>query len=302
VQDPGVTRGPVALVTAEAAIGFDADMPLLRRALDERRVDHREVVWNDSSIDWSSFTLVVMRSTWDYVPLIDEFLRWIDHVASVTRLENSAEAMRWNVDKHYLRDAEEAGLSIVPTMFVDPTVVDDVTIWHPRLDGWMATGDVVVKPCISAGSNDTERHSTVQTAVDHVVSLTSRNRGAMVQPYLAEVDRLSETGIVFLAGQFSHAFSKGPLLATARDLEAGLYARERIESRTPTRDELELAQRASDWLTSRFGRHLYARVDLLPSPEGPKIVELELTEPSLFLQTDTEAAARAADAIAALLA
>ncbi|MDA0371004.1 MAG: hypothetical protein O3C62_12040 [Actinomycetota bacterium] len=288
-------------MTAEAAIGFDADMPLLRRALDERGVDHREVVWNDSSIDWSSFTLVVVRSTWDYVPLIVDFLRWIDRVASVTRLENSADVMRWNVDKHYLRDAEEAGLSIVPTMFVDPTVVDDVTIWHPRLDEWMTSGDVVVKPCISAGSNDTERHSTVHTAVDHVVSLTSKGRGAMVQPYLAEVDRLSETGIVFLAGQFSHAFSKGPLLATARDLEAGLYAREQIDSRTPTRDELEVAQRASDWLTSRFGRLLYARVDLLPSPEGPKIVELELTEPSLFLQTDTEAAARAADAIADLL-
>ena len=297
MQDPGVTRGPVALVTAEAAIGFDADMPLLRRALDERGVDHREVVWNDPSIDWSSFTLVVVRSTWDYVPLIDDFLRWIDHVASMTRLENSADVMRWNVDKHYLRDAEEVGLSIVPTMFVDPTVVDDVTIWRPRLDDWMTTGDVVVKPCISAGSNDTERHSNVQTAVDHVVSLTSKGRGAMVQPYLADVDRLSETGIVFLAGQFSHAFSKGPLLATARDLEAGLYARERIDSRTPTRDELELAQRASDWLTSRFGRLLYARVDLLPSPEGPKIVELELTEPSLFLQTDSGSASRVAEAI-----
>lgn len=302
MQDPGVTRGPVALVTAEAAIGFDADMPLLRRALDERGVDHREVVWNDPSIDWSSFALVVVRSTWDYVPLIADFLRWIDHVAAVTRLENSADVMRWNVDKHYLRDAEKAGLSIVPTMFVDPTIVDDETIWRPRLDDWMTTGDVVVKPCVSAGSNDTERHSTVQTAVDHVVSLTSKGRGAMVQPYLADVDRLSETGIVFLAGQISHAFSKGPLLATARDLEAGLYARERIESRTPTRDELELAQRASDWLTSRFGQLLYARVDLLPSPEGPKIVELELTEPSLFLQTDTEAASRAAGAIAALLA
>jgi hypothetical protein len=39
----------------------------------------------------------------------------------------------------------------------------------------------------------------------------------------------------------------------------------------------------------------------LPSAFGPVIIELELTEPSLFLQTDTGAAARAADAIAARL-
>ncbi len=288
-------------MTAEAAVGFDADMPLLRQALDESGVAHAEVVWDDPSIDWSSFSLVVVRSTWDYVPRVDEFLGWIDHVSSVTRLENTAEVMCWNVDKHYLREAEVAGLAVVPTVFIDPSTFHDETIWRPRLENWLTHGDVVVKPCISAGSNDTERHSSVEAASDHVVNLTSNGRGAMVQPYLADVDHLSETGLVFLAGRFSHAFSKGPLLASARDLEAGLYAREQISSRTPTSDELELGRRAIEWLTSRFGPLLYARVDLLPSFDGPMIVELELTEPSLFLQTDPEAALRAADAITASL-
>ncbi len=288
-------------MTAEAAIGFDADMPLLRQALDDRGVVHREVVWDDPTIDWSSFSLVVLRSTWDYVPRVDEFLGWIDRVSSVTRLQNSAEVVRWNVDKHYLRDAADAGLSVVPTVFVDPSTVRDSEIWRSRLADWIADGDVVVKPCISAGSNDTERHSTVEAACDHVVNLASNGRGAMVQPYLADVDHLSETGLVFLAGRFSHAFSKGPLLASARDLEAGLYAREQIASRAPTVDELELGLRAIEWLTGRFGSLLYARVDLLPSSDGPMIVELELTEPSLFLQTDPDAASRAADAITASL-
>jgi len=297
VQDPGATRGPVALVTADAAIGFDADMPLLSGALDECGVAYREVVWDDSSIDWSSFSLVVVRSTWDYVPRIEEFLRWIDQVASVTRLENSAEIMRWNVDKHYLGEAADAGLSVVPTVFVDPGTVHDESIWRPRLENWLTSGDVVVKPCISAGSNDTERHGHVDEASRHLRSLTSVGRSVMVQPYLADVDQLSETGLVYLDGKFSHAFSKGPLLASARDLEAGLYAREQISSRVPNRDELALGNRAIDWLSGRFGRLLYARVDLLPSSDGPKIVELELTEPSLFLQTDSSAPARAAESI-----
>ena len=296
-----MTRGPVALVTAEAAIGFDADMPLLRQALDQRGIEHHEVVWDDPSVDWSSFPLVVIRSTWDYVPRIDEFLRWVDHVSAATRLENSADIVHWNVDKHYLHDAEEAGLSVVPTVFVEPTTVDSDSAWRDSVDRWLAVGDVVVKPCVSAGSNDTERHTGAESAVRHVESLTAIGRSVMVQPYLADVDRRSETGLVFLDGQFSHAFSKGPLLASTRDLEAGLYAREQIASRVPSVDELELGRRAIEWLTSRFGRLLYARVDLLPSSDGPKIVELELTEPSLFLQTDPEAAVRVADAIVTLL-
>jgi hypothetical protein len=84
-------------------------------------------------------------------------------------------------------------------------------------------------------------------------------------------------------------------------MEAGLYAREQISSRQPTDAERDLGDRAVAWLAERFGDLLYARVDLLPSADGPVIIELELTEPSLFLQTDTGAAARAADAIAARL-
>jgi hypothetical protein len=44
---------------------------------------------------------------------------------------------------------------------------------------------------------------------------------------------------------------------------------------------------------------LYARVDLLPSPDGPVVVEVEITEPSLFLTYDEAAADRFAAAIEA---
>jgi glutathione synthase/RimK-type ligase-like ATP-grasp enzyme len=290
------------LVTARAAIGFDADMPLLSTALDDIGVAHEAVVWDDPSVDWSSFPLVVLRSTWDYTTRIDEFRAWIDRVSSVTRLANTADLVHWNTDKHYLREAEVAGLPIVRTEFVESG--DDLAgtaRWSIHLDEWLAIGDVVVKPCISAGSNDTSRHADRPTALQHVVALTGAGRSTMIQPYLADVEHSSETGLVYLGGTFSHAFAKGPLLAAERDMEAGLYAREQISSRRPTHAERDLGDRAVAWLTERFGELLYARVDLLPSADGPVIIELELTEPSLFLQTDIGAATRAAHVIAARL-
>ena len=272
-------------------------MPLLSAALTDRGVAHEAVVWDDLSIDWSSFNLVVLRSTWDYTARIDEFRAWIDRVSSVTRLANSADLVHWNTDKHYLREADAAGLPIVPTVFVEPNDENDVVPWSTQLDEWLAVGDVVVKPCISAGSNDTSRHADRASAVAHVTALTKVGRSVMIQPYLADVERHSETGLVYLGGTFSHAFAKGPLLFGERDMEAGLYAREQISSRQPSDAERELGDRAIAWLTARFGELLYARVDLLPSARGPVIIELELTEPSLFLQTDDGAAMRAARAI-----
>ncbi len=277
-------------------------MPLLSAALRDLGIAHQSAVWDDSSVDWSSFSLVVLRSTWDYTTRIDEFRAWIDRVSSVTRLANPADLVHWNTDKHYLCEAEVAGLPVVPTEFVETAGAGDLTApWSTRLDEWLAIGDVVVKPCISAGSNDTARHADRASALEHIVALTGAGRSTMIQPYLADVERSSETGLVYLGGAFSHAFAKGPLLATERDMEAGLYAREQISSRQPTDAERDLGDRAVAWLAERFGDLLYARVDLLPSADGPVIIELELTEPSLFLQTDTGAAARAADAIAARL-
>ena len=60
-----------------------------------------------------------------------------------------------------------------------------------------------------------------------------------------------------------------------------------------------VADAALTVVTNRFGGPLYARVDLLPAPVGPVVVEVEVTEPSLFLSYSPGAAERFAAAIAA---
>jgi len=68
---------------------------------------------------------------------------------------------------------------------------------------------------------------------------------------------------------------------------------------TPTGAELAAAQRVLDATGSDT---LYARVDLLPAAGGQlRLLELEVTEPSMFLNWDPAAPARFASAIAARL-
>jgi glutathione synthase/RimK-type ligase-like ATP-grasp enzyme len=154
-----------------------------------------------------------------------------------------------------------------------------------------------VKPAISSGSNDTERHSNFDAAQKHITELLLAQRSVMLQPYMADVDVQSETGLVFINGKFSHAFAKGPLLAQAKNMSGGLYAEEEIGVRQPTAEQLLIGERAVKWLLSRFGKLLYARVDLLPTARGPVIIELELAEPSLYLLLHPEAATDFAHAL-----
>ena len=290
----------IGLATCEEAWREDEDAAPLEAALGAAGADVGWVVWDDPSVDWAAHDLVVVRSTWDYVPRRDAFLGWADRVASVTRLANPPSVLRWNTDKHYLEDLAAAGVPTVPTTFLDPGPRADE---HAVRDALPDSGGFVVKPSVSAGSKDTVRYGDGpgerDRAVAQVATLLATGRGVMVQPYLEAVDRWGETGLVHLGGSFSHAFRKGPLLEVGGAPVDALYAQESIEPRRATDAELALGERAVAAATSILGEPLlYARIDLLPADDGsPVLLELELTEPSLFLATDPASSGRAAAAI-----
>ncbi len=293
----------IALATAEDVWREDTDATLTQAALDAVGVAARPAVWDDPTEDWASFDLVVVRSTWDYVPRRHEFLAWARSVEEVTELANPAAVLRWNTDKRYLHDLGTAGVPTAPTTFLlaaDLDPEDSATRGVVRAavpDG----GDVVVKPTVSAGSRDTVRHRPEHgdAAADHAIDLLAAGRDVMVQPYLEQVDSVGETGMVFLGGEFSHGFRKGPLLEPGGAPVSGLYAEEEISPRVPSAAEREVAGTVLAAVADRFGEDalLYARVDVLPGPDGtPVLLELELTEPSFFLACDGGAPVRMAHA------
>jgi glutathione synthase/RimK-type ligase-like ATP-grasp enzyme len=112
----------------------------------------------------------------------------------------------------------------------------------------------------------------------------------MVQKYMSAVDDHGETGMVFVGGVFSHAFRKQAILASAVEWEAGLFAREQVAGTIPSPEERALGE----LVVATLPPTAYARVDLLPTDEGPVLLELEVVEPSLFLHLDPAAPARAA--------
>ncbi|WP_328467324.1 hypothetical protein OHA21_48685 [Actinoplanes sp. NBC_00393] len=282
----------VALVTCATFPDlWDDDHPL-RDALRERGVIVEAVRWDDADADWSRYDLTVIRSPWDYVARRDAFVDW---ARRVPRLANPADIIAWNTDKRYLSDLAAAGIPAIPTEFIGPG------------ETWTAPaeGEWVVKPTISAGSQDTGRYTLpAQSALAeaHVARLTTAGRTAMIQPYLAAVDTAGETAVLCTpdaAGEltFSHGIRKGAML-NAPGEGAKDAGDENISPRTPSPAELDLAARVLAAVPGGAKRLLYARVDMIPGPDGsPLLIELELTEPSLFLRTAPGAAARLADAI-----
>jgi glutathione synthase/RimK-type ligase-like ATP-grasp enzyme len=283
-------------VTARAARGLDEDMPPLLAAFAAAGVSAEIVDWDDAAVEWSRFDAVLLRSAWDYAERRREFLAWAEHVAGRTALFNPLPVVRWNSDKHYLRDLTQAALPVVPTSYAETAadasrVLADFMAQH-------ASGELVVKPAIGAGARGTRRHDRhAPTGIlAHMHSILASGRGVVLQPYLDDVDVRGESALMFIEGHFSHAVRKGPLLPRGAQATAGLFAPEEIGARTADAAELAVAERVLAWLP--FDRLLYARVDLVRDGEGqPRLLELEITEPSMFLAHQPGSAERFVDAV-----
>jgi hypothetical protein len=281
----------VALVSARAARHLDEDLPPLIAAFDEAGVPAMAVDWDDPQVDWTTFDLALLRSTWDYTQRFAEFLAWAERAARLTTLLNPPPVIRWNTDKHYLRELARAGVFTVPTQFVEPG--EDAAQALARFTEGERPAEWVVKPAVGAGSVDAARYGRGDegSAIDHIVRLLLAGRSVLLQPYLEQVDRHGETALIYFAGRFSHAIRKGPLLQRGATETEALFVAEEITARTPDAEELQVGDRVLAALP--FATPLYARVDLIRSDDGaPCLLEVELTEPSLFFAHVPAAAAR----------
>ncbi len=274
----------------------DEDGAALVAALTARGIAARWAVWDDPDVDWTGAP-VLIRSTWYYMHRREQFLAW---ARAVEVLFNPAEVIAWNSDKRYLEDIAAHGLAAVPTS------------WFRPGDGFAVPdgpGEYVVKPSVGAGSRGAARFAAdaadAAAAARHAAELQAAGRTVMVQPYLAQVDTTGEAALVYFDGVFSHACRKGAMLpaGTVNALEGErLFVEERISAHVPFPAERELADRVIAWLGERFGPLVYARIDLLPDGTGPRVIEVEVTEPQLFLRFGAGAADRLAATIERRLA
>jgi glutathione synthase/RimK-type ligase-like ATP-grasp enzyme len=282
----------LALATAIAAHALDEDLDPLLAACREAGIDTSVLAWDDVTVSWGRFDAVLLRSTWDYTDRLPEFLAWCERTATVTQLWNSVDVVRWNTDKRYLGELAKRGVPVIESRYLapgeDPSQLPDLE-------------EFVVKPTVGAGSRDAQRYAKAdrEAAVAHARRLLDQGRHVLVQPYLQAVDQDGETALLFFGGEFSHAIRKAPLLKRGEGPTRALFKEEHIQPRLPSAAELAVARRVLAALP--FDTLPYARVDLLPSEDGPQLLELELTEPSVFLPYGEGAAARFAAVLAARL-
>jgi hypothetical protein len=281
----------IAFVTYSGRPEITSDDELGAAALRRRGHDVFALRWDDLADDEREMDLLVLRSPWNYHLLPEAFLDWLEGVAKRTRVANAPAIVRWNAHKRYLLELA-AALPVITTALVGKGERADVRHFTEQF----GCETLVIKPAVSASAFLTDSFATNQSvaAQKHLNDIT-RERDALVQPFLHAIATHGEVSVMFFAGRFSHAVIKHPKAGEFR------VQHELGGSITPyTPDATLLA------LCEAVLRHIpvaektvYARIDVVNDPaNGWQLQELELIEPSLYLKHAPEAAERFADAIA----
>jgi glutathione synthase/RimK-type ligase-like ATP-grasp enzyme len=279
----------ILCATSESIPNLTEDDRALIAPLAELGIEARPAVWSDAHVEWGAADAVLIRSSWDYHLRLQEFLQWIAALEQAgVRVWNPPSTLRWNANKLYLRELEEKGVPIVPTLWPAPGFDLKREL---ELRKWK---QAVVKPRVSATAHRTLLTSPdAADAAQTLLNDLANGRGAMVQEFLEEVQWRGEWSLIFFSGEFSHAVTKTPKSGDFRSQEE--YGGD-IRNTRPHGSLIEAASRA---LAAVRPVPLYARVDGIESRGQFRLMELELIEPALYMKLANGAAERFAEAIAA---
>lgn len=245
---------------------FDPQAEALRKA----GVEVEAVVWTAAG-DLSVYDLVLPLVAWGYH---HDYTRWLGLLDRAEgegwRMRNPPTLLRWNGDKAYLAELAERGVPAVPTLAVESCSDADLEEARRRLDCvWL-----VIKPPVSASADGTHR-----LGPNDDLPADSRHRPMIIQPLIEEIGKTGEFSLMLFDAEYSHSVVKrpGPGDFRVQEYHGGVT----LPCKTPPAGAVELAQQA---LAAAPAHATYARVDIVPDDEGVlRIMELELIEPSLFL-------------------
>jgi hypothetical protein len=258
---------------------------LLFEPLKELGWHAEEVSWRNDKVDWNSYDAVIIRSPWDYQDDPQAFLKVLQKIEeSDAVLENKLDIVKWNIDKTYLRDLESKGIEIVPSLWFD-TFSPDL---FPTVFSDLESREIVIKPTVSAGADDTFRiHQSNYDVFVEDLETAFADRPFLVQPFMDNITAEGEFSVFFFGDTYSHTILKTPKTDDFRVQEEHGGRLTLVE---PEEDLLKTARTMRDMIDPE---PLYTRADYVRTADNTfALMELELIEPSLYFNMDPESPKR----------
>jgi glutathione synthase/RimK-type ligase-like ATP-grasp enzyme len=262
----------IGLLTCRNWAGASENEVALAAEIDKKfEVD--VLIWNDASVDWTSYNYLIFRSVWDYFEYPAAFSAWLNMLEKNNiKTLNPLPVIQQNQHKFYLRTLQQQGIDIIPTVFMPKNTGLNLSFLSEN--NWERA---VIKPAVSGGAYLTKSFAQSQISEIETAYLPiAQERDLLVQPFMPEIQTMGEISLLFFAGVFSHAVLKKPIGA---DFRVQVQFGGQYQAYVPT---AALIKTAENVLKTVGHALLYARVDGILKKGKFLLMEVELIEPDLY--------------------
>lgn len=282
----------IALLTCEKLPNLTPTDQLLIPELAKHNLQAQAVIWDDQTIDWRHFDYLIFRNTWDYYEKETAFNLWLNKIEKLgIKTLNALEIIKQNKHKFYLKEIQNQGFNILPTVFIEKTnTLNLKEIIPPH---WKKG---VIKPAFSAGSYLTEVFDVSNIdKINQQYQAIAAEKELLLQEFMPQIQTEGETSFIFFNKKFSHSINKKPAQGDFRIQVqfGGQYA-----AFEPSSDLIRQAQKIVDLFPSDL---LYARVDGIIINNELQLMEIECIEPDLYFNYSEGALERFVDTILELI-
>jgi glutathione synthase/RimK-type ligase-like ATP-grasp enzyme len=283
----------IALLTCEKLPYLTPEDQQLIPELAQYNIDAKAAIWDDTAIDWCDFDYLIFRNTWDYFEKETAFNKWLYQIEKLgIKTLNPIKIINQNKHKFYLRELEQKGITILPTVFIEKT--NNLILAELIPSHWKKA---VIKPAFSAGSYLTEVFETSNSnEISEKYKTIAAEKEMLLQEFMPQIQTLGETSFLFFNKKFSHAINKKPIDGDFR-VQSQFGGKYNLIH--PNQQLIKEAQKVVDLFDEDL---LYARVDCIIIEDKLHLMEIECIEPDLYFNLSDNSLARFATAIVELIA
>ena len=268
---------------------------LVLEALKKQGLKAARKSWDDPDFDWSTTKYALFRTTWDYFDRYMEFSKWLETASKQTQFINSKELIYWNIDKHYLQDLSNAGVTIPRTIFLEKgsKITLPNAIAKARAEHGFTTNTYILKPCISGAARHTYKiHNDEIESHEDIFQNLVAEEAMMLQEFQKNIVSEGEISMMVFNGEFTHAVLK---IAKPGDFRVQDDFGGTVHDYVPDQEQIAFAQSVVEAAPEL---PIYARVDIFKDNESNwALAELEIFEPELWFRLNPSAADILAKAI-----
>ena len=270
-----------AMLTIEDLSDFECYDELLIPPMNALGWDVSFIPWDLSDVNWDEYDIVLIRSTWDYQSRIQEFLKVLDSVdKSKSLLINPLPIIHRNIEKTYLIELEAKGIDTIPSIFQKKFSPKEIMQSFSKFN----CDKIIIKPVVGANADNIFLGSKFETKSQlHKIQEIYFELPHIIQPFLNSVLKEGEFSLIYFNKKFSHALLKIPKEGDFRVQE------EHGGKINPIKKVPKEIQNLADKVMKVLPKNcFYSRIDILLMYGEPKVIEVELIEPSLYFNLDPE--------------